>query len=76
MITISKNCTTCLYEQYKLCIKHCVDFKNHEFSCDYCIHRTFNTDKFCKCENDDGSQNCCGDHFEFNTNLFEIEIRK
>jgi len=75
MITIAKNCTTCIYEHDKhLCSKYCVDFKNHEFKCDYCIHKFISsTQQFCELENDDGSQNCCGDHFEFNNNLYKIE---
>ena len=73
MIKISKNCTTCTYEHDKrMCQKYCVNFNNHEFHCDYCIYRLFGKGKFCELENDDGSQNCCGDHFEFNKNDFEI----
>lgn len=75
MTEITKDCTTCIHEQNKTkCWNYCgVNFNSHEFKCEYCIHKLLETDsRFCTCENDDGSQNCCGDHFEFNYKKFKI----
>jgi len=70
---IVKNCTTCEHESHvEVCSKYCIDFKNHEFKCHYCINKLDAGSKFCACENDDGSQNCCGDHFEFNYLKFKL----
>lgn len=74
MKTIIKHCTTCIHESNKhICKKYCVLYTFHEFKCDYCIHKFSEPNKkFCECENDDGSQNCCGDHFEFNNKKYKI----
>lgn len=73
MIEISKNCTTCVYESQKhLCQKYCKLYSSHEFKCVYCKYKLIDNDRFCEMENDDGTQNCCGDHFEFNDNLYKI----
>lgn len=70
-IKIPKDCTTCMHEHNHLCKKYCIDFQNHEFKCDYCSHKFLETEtKFCECENEDGSQNCCGDHFKFNSEIY------
>jgi len=75
MIDIYKNCETCAYKQNnQICKKYCIDFKNHEFDCNYCIYKLIQNEKFCELENDDGSQNCCGDHFEFNSKIFLIKM--
>lgn len=74
MIKIPKNCTTCVYEQGKrMCQQYCVNYASHEFKCDYCKYKLFDKDKFCEMENDDESQNCCGDHFEFNELVYKID---
>lgn len=74
MINVTKNCATCMNEGIQdMCKKYCINFKNHEFKCDYCKNKLLETDKkFCTCENDDGSQNCCGDHFKFNDIKYKI----
>ena len=77
MTEIKKDCTTCIHEDNKQkckCFNDCAGvYDYHEFKCDYCNHKLLETDKkFCECENDDGSQNCCGDHFEFNNVKFQI----
>jgi hypothetical protein len=76
MIQIKKDCTTCIHEpdpENVISCKYCVDFNLHEFDCDYCVHRLIENYRFCECENDDGSQNCCGDHFEFDNAKFIIQ---
>jgi len=73
MIKIPKDCTTCVYEDNKhVCQKYCKLYVYHEFKCDYCKYRLIGKERFCEMENDDGSQNCCGDHFGFNSKEFEI----
>lgn len=74
MIIIPKNCDTCNHNPNTLnCKKYCESFKNHEFKCDYCDYKLPESDKrFCEQENDDGSQNCCGDKFEFNHSKYKI----
>lgn len=73
MIKINKDCTTCVYEQNKhMCQKYCKLYTYHEFKCDYCKYKLIGKEKFCELENDDGSQNCCGDHFEFNDKEYSI----
>jgi len=74
MKEIFKNCATCIHESTEICKKYCIDFCNHEFSCDYCRYKLLENKKFCEMENDDGSQNCCGDHFEFNEKSFKIIV--
>jgi len=72
MITVVKNCGTCVYEQnVSVCQKYCKLYVYHEFKCDYCKYKLIDKERFYEMENDDGSQNCCGGHFEFNTMLFE-----
>ena len=73
LIETKKDCTTCIHENNNLCKKYCINFLNHEFKCEYCKYKLLETDKkFCEMENDDGSQNCCGDHFEFNHAKFKV----
>ena len=78
MIIISKNCDTCVHDISRdNCQKYCNSFSNHEFKCDYCDYKLpDNNKRFCEQENNDGSQNCCGDHFEFNHSKYKIMIDK
>jgi hypothetical protein len=73
MKKILRNCTTCSHENIRhMCEQYCINFKNHEFKCDYCKHKLIGSKRFCECENEDGSQNCCGDHFIFNDVEFRV----
>jgi hypothetical protein len=73
MIKIAKDCTTCVYEENKhMCQRYCKLCAYHEFKCDYCKYKLIDKERFCEMENDDGSQNCCGDHFKFNNLIYEV----
>lgn len=74
MILITKKCDNCIHNSNKpMCEKYCKSFSSHEFRCEYCIRKLSDGDKrFCEQENEDGSQNCCGDKFDFNTIKYKL----
>ena len=82
LIEISKSCKNCIHkstcesEKYASYMKsQCINFKHHEFKCDFCIEKLPDGDKrFCNQEDfDDGGFNCCGDKFEFNVSKFKLK---
>lgn len=73
-IQIKIECKTCVHSPCgELWSKSCKNFSLHEWSCTYCKYKFENAKLFCDQEDEhDGSFNCCGDKFEFNSEKFVV----
>jgi len=66
---ITKNCENCYRDKTDLCVKYCINYSSHQFSCDFCKYKLNDNKRFCEMDDGDDGMSCCGDKFELNEAL-------